>query len=38
MHGDRVAEEVRLKIDGEPEPNGFLCAIVSEKPGEEFLQ
>lgn len=33
----RVAEEVRLRIDGEPAPNGFLGAIVSEKPGEEFF-
>ena len=24
-------------IDGEPAPNGFLGAIVSEKPGEEFF-
>ena len=30
----RVAEEVRWRIDGEPAPNGFLGAIVSEKPGE----
>ena len=27
----------RLRIDGEPAPNGFLGAIVSEKPGEEFF-
>ena len=33
----RVAEEVRLRIDGEPAPNGFLGAIVSEKPGGEFF-
>ena len=33
----RVAEEVRLSIHGEPAPNGFLGAIVSEKPGEEFF-
>ena len=33
----RVAEEVRLRIDSEPVPNGFLGAIVSEKPGEEFF-
>ena len=33
----RVAEEVRLGIDGEPSPNGFLGAIVSEKPGEDFF-
>lgn len=33
----RVAEEVRLRIDGEPAPNGFLGAIVSEKTGEEFF-
>ena len=33
----RVAEEERLRIDGEPAPNGFLGAIVSEKPGEEFF-
>ena len=33
----RVAEEVRLRIDGEPAPNGFLGAIVSEKPGEELF-
>ena len=36
-NGWRVAEEVRLRIDGEPAPNGFLGAIVSEKPGEEFF-
>ena len=33
----RVAEEVRLSIHGEPAPNGFLGAIVSENPGEEFF-
>ena len=33
----RVAEEVRLRIDGEPVPKGFLSAIVSEKPGKEFF-
>lgn len=33
----RVAEEVRLGTGGEPAPNGFLGAIVSEKPGEEFF-
>lgn len=33
----RVVEEFRLRIDGEPAPNGFLGAIVSEKTGEEFF-
>lgn len=33
----RVAEEVRLRIDGEPAPKGFLHAIVSERQGEEFF-
>ena len=33
----RVAEEVRLRIDGEPAPNSFLGTIVSVKPGEEFF-
>jgi len=26
----RVAEEVRIRIDGEPAPKGFLSAVVSE--------
>ena len=33
----QVAEEVRMRIHGEPAPHSFLCAIVSEKPGEEFF-
>jgi len=33
----RVAEDVRLRIDGEPAPKGFIHAIVSEQPGESFF-
>lgn len=32
-----MAEEVRIRIDGEPAPHGFLSAIVSEKPGNQFF-
>ena len=28
---------MRLRIDGEAAPNGFLGAIVSEKPDEDFF-
>mgnify|MGYP001795890039 CR=1 FL=1 len=33
----RVAEDVRVRIDDEPAPKGFLRAIVSERVGEEFF-
>ena len=37
MYTWRVGKEVKVRIDGEPAQKGFLTAIVSEKPSEEFL-
>jgi hypothetical protein len=33
----RVAEEVHIRINGEPAPKGFIESAVSERPGVEFF-
>ncbi|CAB3997159.1 Transient receptor potential cation channel subfamily A member 1 [Paramuricea clavata] len=33
----RVAEEVHIRINGEPAPKGFIASAVSERPGVEFF-
>ena len=33
----RIGEEVKVQVDGESAPKGFMSAIVSEKPGAEFF-